>query len=248
MLAGHSTSQGIVLYDTSKQDRNGILCYLKNDQYRYKRGNYKELIVLNNTLDKPFTNPRPWSILIIIFLEVVFFTALIWLTSVLAKTTNAVAASIVFAVISFFPLLSIAYSTQRHYQTTSDHARFKRHHAAEHMILRYVQHNKTNLTMDKLRKTSRLHQECGTVYMGTLILFAGILSICIGIAPQIGAANAVAYVLLGAVALFLNIVNPLNPLKLLQLPVTEKPTETELNTVFQGMLYLLNETTPVRAP
>ena len=243
MLGGHSTSQGIVLYDTGKSEGHGILCYLENGQYRYKRGNYKELIALNNALDKSFTNPKPWSVLIILLLEIIFSIAFIRLTVIFAATSNAIAASLIFVLICFFPVLSIAYATQQHYLSDSDQTRFRRHHAAEHMILRYAQHKKSNLTLDELKKMSCLHQECGTVYMGTIILFAGILSICIWQGQQIGVVNAVAYVLLGAIALILNVFNPLNPLKLLQLPVTKRPTDKELNAVLLCMVYLRTDLT-----
>jgi uncharacterized protein YqhQ len=239
MLGGSSASQGIVLYDTALNGHTGILCYYDNGVPCFKSGPYKSLIHELEQMDQPYNNPRPWSIILIIALEVVAMTALIYFTSNSANHIYSTLGAVLFCLISFFPIMSLAYSTQNHYSTNENSHRFRRNHAAEHKIINCVQKHKTQFDMQDLRRSSKLHRECGMVYMGSLILFAGMVGSLIANLATLGLMNVISFILLGGCILILNILNPFNPLILLQLIVTEEPTDAELLLVYEGMSQLI---------
>lgn len=246
MLGGSSASQGIVLYDTARKGHTGILCYYDNGVPCFKSGPHQSMIDELNKMDKPYTNQRPWSILLIIALELISMTALVCFIAKSADHIYSTLGAILFCLISFFPIMSIVYSTQNHYSTKVNSRRFKRNHAAEHKIINCVQQNKAQFDMQDLRKSSKLHRECGTVYMGSLILFAGVTGSLVANLPTLGLLNVIAFILLGGCILFLNMLNPFNPLMLLQLIVTENPTDAELLLVHEGMARLRSAELPPR--
>lgn len=236
MYAGNSVSQGILLYDSDLNGHDGILCYYENGEPCFKPGPHKELYKELSEMDEPYTDQSSRTILLIFAAELAVMIGIIWAVAKLVGGFFAILGAVIFAVGSYFPITCFVYALQNRYTSTADHHRFKRHHAAEHMIVNYTKDKDTPLDLDALKKASRLHRECGTTYMGTLIILFGLIGAAVAMLPALGVLKAILMIILSIILLFLNILfNPLNPLKLLQLFVTEKPTDKELLLVLEGM-------------
>lgn len=238
MVGGLSASWGVLLYDTAKQGDTGILCYYEGDTPKYKTGDYKALSKeLTDTDDQYVREPRGALGMIILGLLILMVGCVV-LTVKLVGGFFPILGSVLFAVISFLPLLTVIYSTVRLYPDDGDFHRFRRYHAAEHMAINFAGKFKKEMKLEDYRKCTRFHGECGTVLNGTIAVFAGILGYAVASIPAVGFGQACLTVLIGLGILILNYINPLNPLKLCQVFVVEKPTDRELTLVLEGLKWV----------
>lgn len=241
MFGGVSSSCGVVFYDMRLKGDNAIYCYYDGDTPRYKTGQRDALVEEMQQQDQKYIQ-EPKGILGKIILAILaVLIGCVVLTVKLVGGFFPILGSVLFAVISIFPLATVMYSTVRVYPDEGDFHRFRRFHAAEHMAINYAAKLKKEMILEEYRRCNYFHGECGTVLSGSLVVFAGILWYALSTIPAVGFGKACLTVLIGIVALIVNIFNPLNPLKLCQIFAVEKPTDRELTLVLEAIKWIRTE-------
>lgn len=238
MMGGYSNARGVLLYDTVLCDDNGVLCYYDKDEMKIIQGNYKDLHQQHKQLVchlKKESQTHDCIMFIVLFVLLIQFL-IIFFTM---KSSYVIIASLFFGIASFFPILVLSFLWVNEYKTEEDFIQYKKYHASEHMILSYV-NNKDVYDLEEVKKISYYHKECGTVYAGSFLIFVIVLTGIISCIDYLGIGRGILYGGIVAIVLWLNILNPYNPLKYLQYPVVEKPTDRELQLVIEGIKMLKN--------
>lgn len=234
MIGGQSTSVGIVLYDTEKSEDNAVFCYFKGKEKVYETGKKDFLIDKMMSLDKnnDYKNDRPiHKFMLIELFAMVILIAAVW---IFIGGFFPVFGAVVFSCLGFVPLLSVFYAVRKSYPKEKDLHQFRRFHGAEHMVVDCLSGDNGSFDLSEVKKRSIYHQECGTVYAGEELLWVLTASVSFGLIPEIGFWRFLIIAVVSAVLLFINIFNPLNPFKLLQHNLVEKPNDEELLLAFYG--------------
>lgn len=238
MLGGESTAAGTVLYDTAKEGENAVFCHFEEGEPVIESGKKAELINKMNALDqKPKKNDRFFKMLGLEVLAFLLVVAAVW---VFIGGFFPVFGAVLFMLMGWFPCLVLIYGREKRYRNPGDFEAFRSFHGAEHMAVAYIAKNPKEPDFSEYSKFSPFHRECGTVYAASFLILSGITGILFGLVPEIGFFRFLGGTLLSALLLFLNLLNPYNPLMLFQRKVVKKPDEKTALLVFEGIKKLRN--------
>lgn len=237
MICGQSSSQGVVLYEASKDGINGIICRFENGDPKYKLGKHKELMKEMDETDDIKTST--------------FLLHLLFSAAVYAGVLYLLFRTLIDRGCGFFPLLGAGFwtltsfipvtimgsfpFTRWTYRSKEAFHSFRRMHGAEHAVLNHYKKGKTVLELDKIRKRSRIHRRCGSAHLGLCLLFFLCVSIAIGAFPILRTLEFQQILRLAAIAVLVLIINPF---LILQQFITEKPSDPELQMVMEGLQLL----------
>lgn len=222
MQGGLSSCHGVLLYDTTKNI--AIYGYYENDEIIILDGTYQELAKIRANYNNKYTANDAIKNTILIWLVIIMLVSLILSWVIFDFYTFIVC--IGFWFISFMPILSLSYTWRGLYNTAENNHLFKRYHALEHQMLNLIDQEK-EINLNNLKQMSIYEKECGNVYSGTLLVFSTICTCILLNIGFIGIFKALGYIVIVFMILFLNLLNPYNPLILLQKNMIEKPTECE---------------------
>lgn len=224
MMGGQASSIGFVLYDTDlNSEQNAVFGKIDNGKNVIELGNKDVLINKMKTADSDnLSGDVATKITLILF--VVYLILLVLLFFKYQNFAQLVSGS-VFAIGSYFPLLGLILVNSRRYKNNEDMAQMRRYHACEHKAINM---GKKENTLENMRKASMYEAECGTVYFGYELFYVSCLSIAILNFSSLGFVKLLIIMAVLAAVLFINILNPLNPFKILQKPMIATLHDTEL--------------------
>lgn len=240
MIGGQSSSVGVVLYDTDKTGCNAVFCSFKDGHSVVEAGEKDSLIKKMTALDnknKYEKNDPFYKFMLIVFIALAVFIAAIW---IFIGGFFPVLGAVIFSAIGYIPILSFVSSARKSYLNEEDFHRFRRFHGAEHMAVNYLSDEKRELDFSAIKKESIYHNECGSVYFSSLLVFSAVFGTAFGFIPEIGFWKFILIAVISALILFLNLFNPLNPLKYSQHNLVEKPEEKEIFLIYGGAKILKN--------
>lgn len=258
MISGHSNQRGILFSDASAEGNNAVYCWRDGDSISYLTGPVDEMNKLFKDeirVDKA-PSERPALTRAMVF-EALFMVALVICSVVFDGRPQVIAGAFVFAFIGSFPLLSLTSARLHEFRTDEMFEQLRRNHGAEHTVINYWETEKDHSdeeladleaieepwNLDDIRPYSHFAKECGTVYMSSILIWAGITGASICFSAELGWLATGGIILGSAFVLFLNtLLNPLNPLKLLQKMNVAKPTDTELEVAATGLQVLIKTT------
>lgn len=238
MRGGISTSVGIVFYDTKKEGENAVFCFYDGEEPSFKKGEKEALIKEMDSADeknKTGTEKSEIKMLGITFLSLLGLIAAVW---VFSGGFFAVFGTVLFAVLSYYPMMIIIFAANRIYPDEEAFHQFRRFHGAEHMMLEYHHGENLSWEIEDIRKTSFYHRECGTVYAASGTVFSAIAGISFALIPKIGFLWFLGITVFSFAGLFINLVNRHNPLMIFQRFAVEKPGEREILLAAKGMKIL----------
>lgn len=239
MLGGESTSVGIVFYDTGKSGDNAVFCRFEEEKPVVESGERSNLLEKMKKLDKE--REQKISFLRYVGWEILFFGALIAAVRIFVGGFFPVAGAFLFALGAWFPCLVLVFACKRTYADERDFDSFRKFHGAEHMMVSYAVRSGGKFDFEKAKTFSRIHRECGTVYASSAVILSAVLGASFGLIPKIGFWWFLAILFGAAVLLFLNLLNPYNPLTVFQRKVTAVPDEKPLLLAFEGIKKLFSE-------
>jgi uncharacterized protein YqhQ len=241
MIGGISGCRGILLYDTKKTEYSAVYGYYdENEQIILTRGTYDEMKKVKDETEAPFLKEDRPTVKIVIGL---FLAMLVTVIACFIFAPFVIAFGVlVFCAIAYFPSMIIIVANTKMYDDDRYQQSFRRFHGCEHAIVR-LQGKEKELTVEKLKKTSIYHRECGTAYSGYAVFLAIVIALLIFNIHYLGILKVFLFLLLTVVLLILNIFNPLNPFVLLQRPAIAKPTDREyaLGIAVANALWSTNE-------
>lgn len=248
MIQGQSSQRGILFADTSAPGDNAVYCCYQNGQITCLEGPCDELRQIFKSEVAADKDPARGKQRTRIMLgALLFMIAVVALVAVVCGQPRAIAGAATFAVVGAFPLISLALTGTHELASQQMFDQLKRNHGAEHAAIAY--HRKTKSlakpawSVDELRSCSYIDPECGTVYMASILLWAAVAGIAIGLSADLGLAKTLGILAGTAVLLTLNLwFNPANPLKLVQLRMVSRPTDRELALAGAGMQRLVELT------
>lgn len=227
MVGGQSNASGIIFYDTDIPENNGVLCYLDQGEEKIITGPHKELMQTLDSMDR-VKSEKGHSIWPILLFDILLMTGVIWYVASRIGGFWPVFGAVIFALLGCYPVLSIIYITKFRYGNSADQHLFRTYHGAEHMVMHYASKKNINWSLDEVRKCSRFHGECGSVYLATLLGVGIMLGIFLGKVPVLGFGKALLGIFIGLALFVINIFNPLNPFQIAQIGVVARPTDQQL--------------------
>lgn len=248
MIHGQSSQRGILFADGAATGDNAVYCCYEGGEIVCLTGPLEDLRPLfksERDADKvPGAGKRGEALMLA---SCALMAVVVVLAGVFGSTMQVTAGALVFALVGAFPLMSLLTAGTHEFGDPALFEQLKRNHGAEHAALAY--HRKTrrqgnwSWSLEELRECSHLDPECGTVYLGALLVWAAVAGVAIGCSGSLGALKVVGILVGAAVLLVLNTwFNPHNPLKLLQLCIVARPGDRELQLAAAGMQRLLEVT------
>ncbi len=237
MLGGESSAAGTVFYDTAKKGENAVFCRFEKGSPVIESGERADLLAKMKASEAKYKGKDPfWKNAGIETLGFIAVIAAVW---IFIGGFFPVFGAFLFFLIGWFPCLVLVEANENRYPDGEFFEKFRAFHGAEHMMVAYAVKNPEEWDFKEAAKLSPLHRECGTVYAASVLLLAGITGVLFGLIPQIGFLWFLGGILLSALLLFLNLLNPHNPLMLFQHRVVKYPDEKTLSLVFVGMKKLM---------
>lgn len=248
MIHGQSSQRGILFADSSAPGDNAVYCCYQNGEITCLEGPADELRKLFKSEMNQDKSPRGERRKdIVSLISCLLMVAVVAGAVVLDGTPNVIAGALVFAVVGAFPLMSLSATCIHNLASPETFEQLKRNHGAEHAALAcHRRHKKSpgaTFTLERMRASSYIDPECGTVYMASILLWAAIAGVTLGFSAELGIAKA-AGILVGALVLLVANIwfNPANPLKVFQLTMVARPTDRELALAAAGLQKLLEIT------
>lgn len=256
MKQGRSNQRGILFVDPSMPGDNAVYCVRENGRPVCIAGPMSEIESLFKEDMKRDARPeadREKNRILagVILFMIAFVVAVVFLDG----RPQAIAGTVVFAVVGAFPLLVIGF-TRVHTHAPDDFTRFRRHHGAEHAAFAYYRAASKRwdsldedkplpeeleaaiegCTADALASYDHRDPECGTVHSAGVFIWAIIAGMTIAHFDTFGILETVGIIAGSAVILFINTAfNPVNPLKAAQNAVVAKPDEEARELAAAGM-------------
>lgn len=230
VLIGHSNQRGIMFADRSVQGDNAVYCWYEGEEMRCCVGRaerVRERFVNDQKADRvPQEKDRHGALML--RLAAIALAAIAVTVIFLDNGPLTVAVSLV-AIVGWFPAYAILSTGLHEYESDEVFEQFKRFHGAEHAAVACYRKSERGWTMNDLRSASWLEQECGTVYMATVLVWLLIVAVAILNVASLGVLKLVGVIFGSLILLALNTwFNPANPLKRVQLRVVSKPGDREL--------------------
>lgn len=215
--------------DPSLEGDNAVYCWRKQGEIQTLVGPYDhvhEIFRAEQKADQSESEKDPHGRLMLKLLAAA--VALIAAAAMLLDGAPVVG-TLVFAVVAWFPAF-VLFDTKHHdYETDEMFEQFRRYHGAEHAVVIARKKNEASWEGDDLTRMPYLENECGTVYMATLLVWALISGITIALFPHLGLMKTAGIIFAAMVLLLLNLwFNPANPLRRAQLRVVARPGAAEL--------------------
>lgn len=229
MLRGFSSQKGIMFGDPALEGDNAVYCWRDQGEICTFTGPYDQIYEqfrAEQKADQVELEKDPRSRLMLKLLA--FAIALIAAAAVLFDGALVVGV-VVFAVVGWFPSYAILATKYHDYETDEMFEQFRRYHGAEHTVVHAQGKSRPPWEIEDLAKLPYLENECGTVYMATLLVWALVAGIVIAYFPYLGFLKTLGVLFAATVLLMLNLwFNPANPLKLVQKRMVSRPTASEL--------------------
>lgn len=222
MIGGVSSCQGILVYDTSKEENNAVYGYYEDGEIVLIEGIYEELRKKQKEAEKIYKKQNHLDDKILYGLFILMLSLCI--ISFFICSFQIFLGILFFCVLGFFPILVLCYAQVNMYDHDECYHQMRKYHGCEHAIVRCINHQQ-ECTLDKLKKTSIYDSECGTVYSGTILLV--IIYISLMMMNHVSLLIILRNVIVVIIVLFINLFNPYNPFKLFQYRAVEKPTDKE---------------------
>ncbi len=238
MLGGESSAVGIVFYDTEKKKENAVFCFYKGSEPFFKIGNKSELFKEMQKLDEPAKSEPTGKIFKLLASELLVFILIIAAIWIFIGGFFPVFGAFLFSVLAYFPVLVLIYAVKSLYPEKENLEQFKRFHGAEHIAVGFYLENKKIPTLEDFKNSSPYHNECGTVYAASAVIFFAVLGAAFGLITKIGFLWFLGIVLITAILLFLNLFNPFNPLTFFQRYTVQIPSEKEIILAADGIKVL----------
>lgn len=222
MKGGFSGCSGIILYDTEKQDNNAVFGYYEDEKIVIKTGSLNELKTLKKEMDDACERKDKADY------KVVFMLAILTVVLIIASfACNSFFKGMIFSAIliaAYMPVLVLCFANMNMYESDQIRTQFKRYHGCEHKALKIITKEK-DITLDNLKAMGIYDNECGTVYMGYILLLLTVIALLTIL--EVSFLKAVGIVILVVLLLVLNLFNPYNPFVFLQKNAVAEPTERE---------------------
>lgn len=220
MIGGASSSQGIMIYDTSLDGDNAVYGYYDQDEIIVIKDTYQQLQHLFKEEDKRYKNHIDDTILYVLIFLLVFICVI----SFIVFSLKYFLIVLFLSICGFFPLLVLCYAHVNMYNDDEHYHQMRKYHGCEHALVQCLSDHK-DISLEELKKTSIYDSECGTVYSGTILL----LLIYIAYLMMIDTSFFILLrnVIIAIILMFINLFNPYNPLKIFQYHAVEKPTNKE---------------------
>ena len=238
MLGGESSSIGMVFYDSGRKGDNAVFCRFENGKPLIEKGEKNALLEKMKSLDEK--NPGKDHFWRDAGLQTLAFAIIIAAVWIFAGGFFPVSGAFLFLIIGWFPCFVLVYGLEKNYPDKAFEA-FRRFHGAEHMMVSYGAKEPETFDLETAKTFSPINGECGTVYAASAFILSAVLGIVFGLIPEIGFFSFLGIIFGAAFLLFLNILNPFNPLTLFQRKVTAKPDETTLSLALEGIKVLFSE-------
>ena len=238
MVGGESSSVGIVFYDTEKKNENAVFCFYKGSEPFFRTGNKNELFKEMKNLDEPAKSEPTGKIFKLLAAELLVFILIIAAVWVFIGGFFPVFGAFLFSALAYFPVLVLIYAVKSLYPEKENLEQFRRFHGAEHIAVGFYLENKKIPALEDFKNSSPYHKECGTVYAASAVILFAVFGIFFGLIPKIGFPAFLGIFLGTAVLLFLNLLNPLNPLMFFQRYTVSKPSEKEIFLAAEGIRIL----------
>ena len=238
MVGGESSSVGIVFYDTEKKKENAVFCRFSGEERVLKTGRKDELLDEMRKLDEPFTAEENDPTLKILALELLFFIALVALVWVFVGGFFPVFGAFVFSAASYFPVFVLISAIRSLYPDKENLEQFKHFHGAEHIAVELYSDDPKIPNPEKFATASPFHKECGTVYAASAVILFAVFGISFALIPKIGFLWFLGTVFITVILLFINFLNPFNPLMFFQRYTVSKPSEKEIFLAAEGIRIL----------
>lgn len=169
--------------------------------------------------------------------KIIVFNILIILSSILAfifsKNISFILSAVFFSAFvtsDFFNLMKITFENKSKNNKNYSKAKF---HAAEHMVVNAYEKLERLPTLEEVKNFSRFHKHCGSNHKIFKVLIFSLYSIVIIFCSI----NPIAYcILVVLVILFGFVAEKYGLLNFLQVLVTNKPSDKELELVIEGLL------------
>lgn len=241
MVHGQSSQRGILFADDALPGDNAVYCCYEAGEIICLTGPLGELRALFKSemdADKvPGAGRRRDRCMLA---SIGFMAALVAAAFMLGAPLEVRAGAVAFALIGAFPLMALASCGCHEFGDDRTFAQLKRNHGAEHMAIAYHRRQKRkggNWSLEEIGACSHIDPECGTVYMASALLWAGVVGAAICAVGVLGIGGVLGLAAGAAVLLALNTwFNPANPLKLVQLRMVARPGTRELMLARAGML------------
>ena len=238
MVGGESSAAGIVFYDTEKKNENAVFCRFEGTKPVFKTGEKNALFEEMRKLDEPFSTEENDPTLKILALELLVFMLIIASVWIFIGGFFPVFGAFLFSLTAYFPVFILILTMRSLYPGKENLEQFKRFHGAEHIAVEFYSSDKKIPAPEDFENSSPYHKECGTVYAASAIILFAVLGISFGLIPKIGFLLFLGIVFITAALLFINLLNPFNPLMFFQRYTVSKPLEKEILLASEGIKIL----------
>lgn len=143
-----------------------------------------------------------------------------------------------FSALAYFPVLVLIYAVKSLYPEKENLEQFRRFHGAEHIAVELYSDDPKIPNPEKFATASPFHKECGTVYAASAVILFAVFGISFALIPKIGFLWFLGTVFITAILLFINFLNPFNPLMFFQRYTVSKPSEKEIFLAAEGIRIL----------
>ena len=229
MIGGRSSSRGILLYDQDKKGTNSVYGYYdERDEIVLVEGPYSEMAAMQSEQAKPdYSAAGGFGIS---GLTLLILGVIIWKAYISGSVLCLVVAS-VYSLLSFYPMLGLLSLVINIYKTRELRKQLRRFHGCEHAMIGYHQccaRLKLVWEADKLRRYSIFCADCGTAHIGYNLYILTVAAWLICQIPSLGLWKAAGLLVCSLILLLVLYLIPMNPFKLLEIPIVAKPKEREL--------------------
>lgn len=224
MYGGHSGCYGMIIYNTGIKGDNAVYGYYEGSVMRFAAGTLDEMKEIKKAQESQVPGGKGvgngkmmvgsfFGLLAAVIAGFIFLPLRIS------------AALLVFAVLSYVPLMIVFAANRNCYGDERMVTSFRRFHGCEHAIISAMS-RKEECTAEALMSGRFYDPECGTAYSGYALTFALEIALLIAFWPGLFK-SLVVMALTVAVLLIMILVPRINPFVLIQKPVVLPPTERE---------------------
>lgn len=224
MLEGQSGWKGIMIHDKGKGKNIACYGYYENEEMILQIGTYEEM--LDKLQKDERAGRRKDNRIVLLMLGELLGLGFVMAAAFSRLVFQQFIGVLIFCVLSAFPIFILLYSSVNAYDSRGKFHAFRKHHGAEHTVVS-AWYSKKALTVDSLKQQSIYDNECGTVYNGSMVVLAAVVGWVAANIIGIGLLRGAGMVLGTVIVLYILLLVPFNPLKLLQSHVVERPGDRD---------------------
>lgn len=229
MIGGRSSSNGILIYDGDKKGINCVYGYYDD---------HDEIVLVTGTHDDMENRMVRDEIRTSAFKKIdVSFRAPFLLLAAVVWRAYAVGSALqfwvtlVYALVSYRSMVTLFGVFFNDYKSREKRRQLRRFHGCEHAIIRYYEKQAAHDPVwdpDRIRRYSIFSADCGTAHAGYTLCFLTVAAWLACQFPVLGLWKAAGMLLRSVIVLLVLYLIPMNPFKLLEIPIVAKPKEREL--------------------